>query len=1278
MSYASWPVSQVVGTLVGGVAGEAGFAPVSEANGLGSLLDPLDDMLTAAIQVAAESVNRARSGDDVLRFHNLFVAYQVVALLAATGGRPIRDPFERYAHFSMSGQCVFLADKLTGGARSGRLLPVPAAVTSMVSGEYLRHLQLVADAIRGIAPALATEIGRLCDPDAEAQMPFFFLLGVEKGQLVWKSVSESEIDDFDLFDWPLPLNLFRHRLAIRLRLMDVDPEIIDALLGHAELGSATHGDESFRIWNEDMDRVRGPLNELFARLGFPPARSWDRAPEMAARPEITASGHGIGPTTFGSASRAQARRANQRQAVREARAIIRETLQRRSLGDLGDEEVTKLAGRLVRNGKGLPHAYGYLRYACLLKQAERVRRVSGRRIRFRRRYLATGEGMAPFNELAPRATTLYEKAMAWLEETSPRFDALRPGKRMSAALAVVGLVLESRITDPTLLQRALHGTHCRLVVKNDRAYLEYWLDSPEEGNVVPDIPVRRYPVSPRVAWLLDRSVQDGNVVKADAMAIPPILAGLAVVVRKARLAGDGMNLAALVDALARIVDQVNAMTLPGVVAGYLGGRVESYSLYWHEWLRVRWGEYREIPERLDMTTEPDAATVPGVQATRPASHLLQEDAERFLSAVRGVLVAAMEGGPRAVDRRALQAAIRKELSTQGHALSSSIQALASWTIHLLGRSKGRQKLAPGSVLRYFTALAGVFERVAYDVDLAACDEDELTQLYDDLLGQSTARDLHYVSRRVIEFHRWARGQYGLSEPDWSELPHVDARVSVDAGVITEGDYLRAHQVLEKSTGIPVAHVQAAGFLLICAHRFGLRKKEALGLTRADWVAIGDAHTVLVRDNPLRRLKRTSSRRLVPLVYGLTREEREIVRKWLGRAEAVHGDNLAGALFCNDDGSLQDWRPIVDLAMAALKLASGNPASTLHRARHGAANRVMCDLLGRPLQHWAPLWAGNPTGPDAVADLLLGSQGATRRAPWALARYMGHGRPGTALRSYLHFLGDMVEERIPLNHSDPSPIERLTTAVRLEEFAAFCPVVRGLHGHAQADVEKPTVAKVLGLMRLLARGRDVEQAAGWLSVEANWAREVVRVCTQVGDVIRLSPKGGRPPSGDPLEYLTRLREDAWARLLAAASTPGNPLRVAESGFPPAGQLAWMVGPTRQVVAVKDGQFALLKSVLAFWQIPVSRYLMLVTGESAGIEKRAAAHGFSTVHVKEGMSDGKQRRVDPARTDEDGALAPARCGCVFLENDAFTIRNSIEFVVAFLAYALAVSAGASFPS
>ncbi len=284
-AYASWPARKI-GTMLSTDGISIDTRGCEDFNFAGSELDPLDTALRQSISDAQQKVVALAS--DPARWiahHNALTAYVVTALFAATGGRPVSDPFQSPKLFDWNKLRVFIADKVSA-RRSGRLVPIPAAVMRLLQETYCQHLLWISIQLRESAPSLAAEIALLAARQESQHLPFFFFL---KGApcLSWESVSEASLSRLELVNWPLPWNLMRHRLSIRLREAMLDPELIDSLLGHADQGVMTHGDESPRVWLHDMllrpskSKARQPPDiPVFLRSfpGTPPVPSRDGAP----------------------------------------------------------------------------------------------------------------------------------------------------------------------------------------------------------------------------------------------------------------------------------------------------------------------------------------------------------------------------------------------------------------------------------------------------------------------------------------------------------------------------------------------------------------------------------------------------------------------------------------------------------------------------------------------------------------------------------------------------------------------------------------------------------------------------------------------------------------------------------------------------------------------------------------------------------------------------------------------------------------------------------------
>jgi hypothetical protein len=102
-------------------------------NVAGSELDVIEGALIQAIANAKLKLEaQSRLPGEWVQFHNDLTLFVVTALLAATGARPVNDPFENPEHFDWDRSRVFVSDK-TADAQFGRLIPIPRSLTALLN-----------------------------------------------------------------------------------------------------------------------------------------------------------------------------------------------------------------------------------------------------------------------------------------------------------------------------------------------------------------------------------------------------------------------------------------------------------------------------------------------------------------------------------------------------------------------------------------------------------------------------------------------------------------------------------------------------------------------------------------------------------------------------------------------------------------------------------------------------------------------------------------------------------------------------------------------------------------------------------------------------------------------------------------------------------------------------------------------------------------------------------------------------------------------------------------
>lgn len=786
-AYASYPLSEVKAAL------DAGTRPIEETslrprnggpravdsmdetlNGAGSELDPIDALLQRMCAIAKEKTDRlAHSPDEWVQHHNALTGYCVLALLAATGARPVRSPFETIEQIHLPDQFIYIDDKNSSAQHQGRLVPLPTEVVELLVDVYLPHLQRMGRVLKVHKAHLCEQVARLFLQGQEHALPLFFFLG-EEPSLHWVEVSEHTLSALELFEWPLPWNLMRHRLSSGLRRLGVNPEVVDGICGHSEQGSAAYGYFSTREWSADADATRPALSQLYRRLHlhFPETPRW---PEEMARHVAPPQGQLTSPRRFGIRARENRRKQEHARAREVAREEIERFINGRPIDSLSPEQWEKLGQQMLLTDNGLPHPLGSLRYQTFTEWLSQHWQEEGGRPRLRRRYLPALEEPSPFNALAIHAPRLLDLARNRLDQersTPPSRLSLRQARWLGCA----GLVLDSQIADETLLQDVAAGRNFRLVQLDQEAYLEHahaltrW----------PDAPVRRFWISRDCATWLLRSLTGENQLNLGETPAAPEWVQLLMPARAT--SAKPPHVADLLSLLCRHMQQHNAMHCPGDVAAYLSGNVVTAALAHPDWVRAARGFAPQamthpVPatveavegnaddrddalllqsqlEDTDFVMNVQALWRPALPPTSPVTvpptgtgdkqpsarnetgdlqtdrEQRQRAARRFFRDIRAAI--AEHSRKKSSPRRDLDAALRA-IVARAQDVSPTCRLLGEWTRSLLWRSVRQRLLRLSSVERYLNALAVCFEAVAYDHDLATCDAEDLTDFYGQIL-----------------------------------------------------------------------------------------------------------------------------------------------------------------------------------------------------------------------------------------------------------------------------------------------------------------------------------------------------------------------------------------------------------------------------------------------------------------------------------------------------------------------------------------------------------------
>lgn len=1260
-AYPSWSVEQIESMLNRDQKSEYSILSDPHFLGMGSRLSVIEQLLQAQIkQTNQRLINTVRDGH-LIDIHNQLSGYLALSIWAATGMRAVHDPLETSAQIDQEQRLLFINDKSSGGARNGRLVPLPAQLCVFLTEDYPKYLHSLSRVLPTDCHSMAATIHDLAKCQRPVDMPFLFILQIRNGLLEWRSISESNVDALNLFSCPLPLRLFRHRLLNNLRSQEISAEIIDGLAGHAEGGTASYGPYSTRCWHDDIVLARPAIEAAFATLGF--INEWP----VIKLPKLPASHLSSDPASnrfFGTQARTIKRKRMLRRNREQACKIISEHTRVKPLEDLDEQALNALVKGLLFYPNGLPKTSGFIQYTVFIKHIERVWHKSGKKVAIPRRYVPISPDDSPFTIESVGTTTWYQSSSKRFERYLKIQATSRLRLNRLITLGVLSLCILDRVTNLKLLHAVISGHHYRIIRYRDHDYLDYserWNYNthpiPNSQNDTPwvDVPSMRFPICAGTAKLLDRALSSKKRrIQPDKPLSPALSSELNWLLPKTE--NHQLPFSVLLEELVQHVNQYNQMDLPGILAGYLSGKVLSAALGWADWVRLQSGKHLHISAQ-------------GVEPKNDSDHLIgassniEIDSQQMLKTAYSFcreyeqLFNEFETKTRQNLRRQLKRKLNHILNEHQLGLSSAMSLLGRWTVWLIDDPvKGSRGKTPklkkiSTVRRYFDALSPRFREVAYEFDLLRADADEITELYETILLVRSSVNPGYVANRLIDFHHWA-SQLQVAEPDWPNLPLVNCNWSVSPGYIRESDYQKTLLQLVRETGYNAA------FILFLCYRFGLRGKEAIGLRRQDWIMEDEQHIINVTNNAFRNVKTANSKRQLPLLFPLSQFEQEIIDYIVANSFASHGDDQLAPIIgqSGEARRLPNTRQI-DAINAALKSVTGNQQITLHHARHSLGNRLAQLLFGSDLKSWKK--ENGMTASSGIQQYLLNSEGTTRRAPWALAVYMGHASPVTSLRNYLHFIPEWLSETF--KHVRNGRRGRANT-IDLNK----CPKISVGITNFSTKI-RITATDIVKMLRLVANGSDMERVAGTFNIPDIVVSHLKTSLRHIDVRVRLF-KDVKDSNHD---LINRITENGWHRLIKLSDKldkdTDRKLTICIQGF------TKTIGGTGQIVLYEEASFQLMKSIVERLDIPESIY-QVVYNSNRSMED-AMEHGFKPISIEE--ASGKSRfRIDRIEFDvnQKGSKGAAvdRCGFVLKRNSLSDLRNRHELIILLICFISSIEA------
>lgn len=951
--------------------------------------------------------------------HNAYCRYVLLHLMAATGMRPVNDPFESLDMLDLPRGLALVADKSSHQPNEARLVPLTPMTVALVT-HWLDHLHRLARWVNESLPMLSLQIETTLRATGARALPLFFLLD---NDLTVQRIDRSTIEGWWPNGWTgLPANQLRRELATAATNSGWPGQLTEQLLGHVDLGVPAFGahsslspvDLQLCLPGQAAMLERQGWSELASPLDVGPTRRGRPLPRFAAA-----------PATLGSTQRLAQQAATIRRTLRRMEEVLRRWCRGRDWRALPQADVDILYRESLR-GRTQPgtaaEVMGLQRIDRLLRWLKRRHGLQHLRLPASRA-LHTAPVPHAIGDLLglQRWQQLRQAFERLLHQRARRAPELGDAGRL--AEAVVGAALYSFICERRVLHAlAQPGAWCLREIASVGVFLELKLRWPGQGAAA-----QRFALQPMSALLLgrvSRAVQtfDAQDRAEHRRALHRLLNALA---RQVDGGGASFDTADAAERwLCETTSTAARLRLPGHLAAMLDGRSEAVGLPVHDW--TRWMAGHDPPaEASSDPVQPDTEFDP---PDRPAARLCTGDAAASEAAARAHGLALHRHVREifaAVDRLAemhaeekqkslnrIEALVpRLEQAIEQHASAPNFAvAVVQWLVELLRSGATDRALRSSSADRYYTELAGLLIDQLSDHRLADLDEDTLADAYAELLEALSPGRQPYALGRLREFHRFLVQHHGVPDVDWSEVTPegLERHHAPDAGVLLWAEYKAALKLLADDASADLRERRLQAIVLLLMFRAGLRSGECLGLRAADLICHDGQWVVLVRRNAYRNLKSDAGVRQVPLIGPLDALEAELLTGWRAHADETVGNDRCGVLIGQHEAPrrLVDRQRLLDRITDALRAVTGRAGTRPHHLRHTFASRTALLLCLRTLPADEALRAivqrlVGPCEPEAARRLLLDTDEPSKRALWALSLAIGHASPTTTLRWYVH-------------------------------------------------------------------------------------------------------------------------------------------------------------------------------------------------------------------------------------------------------------------------------------
>ena len=923
--------------------------------------------------------------DSLILAHNTFAVYTVFMLICASTHRP-RTEFN-FTDFTCADDLCLLADKVNFDDSKIRINPLPAMVVKQVES-YRNHSRRIAKLLPptfGDIKALLFDISR----NRPCGVAHFGMIN-QKHQ--WQPIGKAEVEAVVSPVVPLPLNIFRHHLATKLRDHDLG-DYAQQLMGH--IGTGEHPLSAYSPCKiGDVLKLTYAIEGILAESGFSVIhcdKPRGTLPKSKLRFNIYQGSLEIPtrekhqPLVQWAAQHVQS---NQNDMLKHnlERPLQKHELIDRAIAKFESKADQKLIAKFVG------------------RFADRVLRPATR---------ATWNDLT-FEELELGVDTIHHQKQAELvccfahEYVKGKDKVLLPFNFVLSLIVNGGL---NREISPAMLAAVKQAP-----IRQNNLYWFSWQEEGQQQRILLDsisLCIRLQPgaVDNLTCHQLSRHYELFRL-------------------KLARLDGmDASVVERLVDlsALANFLAVCFDRHIPASLRYYRAGMIETTCLTDRSMARFVSGmpfyQVRAADDEQEHLSV-RALKYDGRCGSIASSLLLIKKIARTLSDqnknqtaksnkdfVRNTILSEWQQATEC------ETTELSELVRKSDDIAPTTVGVLVWLLDVANKpGRGRDHKAIGTITTYLSNVAKPLLEEDVDFGFFGFDDEELEDLY---LRTLEARAIEKRGERAAllrRFHRHMMRTFYLPEVDWYEIePTIDAKDhKVNANIISMADYERALQLLKTDKHCSKSERALNMVCLILCYRLGLRSGEVRGLElkdidTEDWI-------IHVRSNRHGRKKSLRSNRRIPAALLLSEGEKQCIVDYVNRLNCIHFITARvtvskGLSLCSSDvygTTLINFANVVSRVIEALRLATKDETLRLHHGRHSSATFLKLiiefdgqgGILAKQLKAWAR--TQDLTGfAKAIRQTLTGFEDITHRCMPALTALIGHVKVATTAMHYIH-------------------------------------------------------------------------------------------------------------------------------------------------------------------------------------------------------------------------------------------------------------------------------------